>query len=57
MNFARVGGMVMYPIPTLRQLAVQGAYAYTVDGRNVGQTTTMTAGLLYTFRFFGSATQ
>jgi len=56
-NFARVGGMVMYPIPKLRQLAVQGAYAYTVDGRNVGQATTMSAGLLYTFRFSGSATQ
>jgi len=49
--------MVMYPIPKLRQLAVQGAYAYTVKGRNVGQATTITAGLLYTFRFFGSATQ
>ena len=57
MNFAKVGGMVMYPIPKLRQLAAQGAYAYTLDGRNVGQTTTVTVGLLYTFRFFGSATQ
>jgi hypothetical protein len=57
MNFVRLGGMVMYPIPKLRQLAVQGAYAYTVKGRNVGQTTTVSAGVLYTFRFFGSATQ
>jgi hypothetical protein len=57
MNFVRLGGMVMYPIPKLRQLAVQGAFAYTVNGRNVGQTTTVTAGVLYTFRFFGSATQ
>jgi hypothetical protein len=56
MNFARVGGLVMYPIPKLRQLAVQGAYAYTVDGRNVGQATSITAGLLYTFRFSGSTT-
>ena len=35
-----------------RNLAVRGRPAsYTVSGRNVGQATTLTAGLLYTFHF------
>ena len=49
MNFFRVGAMVMYPIPKLQHLAFQFALAHTFDGRNVGQATTFTAGLLYTF--------
>ena len=48
MNFSKVGGMGMYPIPKL-PLSVQLSYAYTVKGRNVGQATTFTAGLLYLF--------
>ena len=44
MNFSKVGAMVMYPIPKLRSLAFQLAYAYTVDGRNVGQANTFTIG-------------
>jgi len=56
MNFAKLGGMVMYPIPKVRDLAVQGAYAYTVDGRNVGQASAFTAALLYTFHLSGSVT-
>jgi hypothetical protein len=55
MNFSEIGGMLMYPIPKLRTLAFQFSYAYTVDGRNVGQATSFTTGLLY--RFHGSATQ
>ena len=47
MNADRVGGMVMYPIPGLRGLAVNGAAAYTLDGRNVGRATTVTAGVTY----------
>ena len=54
MNFSKVGGMVMYPIPKLQGLAVQLSYAYTLNGRNVGQATTFTAGLLY---LFGSSRQ
>lgn len=46
MNFSRVGGMVMYPIPKL-PLVFEFAYAYTVDGRNVGQAKTITTGLMY----------
>lgn len=49
MNFARVGGMLMYPIPKLRRLVFEFSYAYTVDGRNVGQATTITTGFLYRY--------
>ena len=49
-NATRVGGVVMYPIPKLSPLAVKVAYAYTVLGRNVGQSKTFSAGL--TYRFF-----
>ena len=49
MNFSRVGGMGMYPIPKLRGLAVQLSYGYILNGRNVGQATTFSTGLLYLF--------
>ena len=49
MNFIRLGGMVMYPVPKLRTLAGQFSYAYTVTGRNVGQASSFTLGVLYTF--------
>jgi hypothetical protein len=59
MNFSKVGGMVMYPlpIPALRDLSVQFSFAYTVNGRNVGQATTYSTGLLYTLHFHGSPTR
>jgi hypothetical protein len=57
MNFSRVGGQVMAPIPKRRDLAGQFSYAFTIDGRNVGQATTITAGILYTFHFLGRPTQ
>lgn len=47
MNFTKVGGMVMAPIPKLGGFCFEAAYAYTVAGRNVGQAHTFTAGLLY----------
>ena len=39
MNFIKVGGMVMYPVPKLRALAFQFSYAYTAHGpeRRAGQ--------------------
>ena len=46
MNFSKVGGVVMTPLPKLRDLSVQFAYTYTLDGRNVGQATTFTTGLM-----------
>ena len=49
MDFFRVGAMVMHPIPKLQPLAFEFALAHTFDGRNVGEATTFTIGLLYTF--------
>ena len=53
-NFSRVGARLMWPIPKIHDLAVQFIFAYTPDGRNVGQSTTYTTGLLYTVHFPGS---
>jgi hypothetical protein len=57
MNFTRVSGMVMTPIPKLRRLAFQVGYSYTVQGRNVGQAATWSTGLFYRFPFFERAVQ
>jgi hypothetical protein len=51
MNFSKVGGLVMYYLPKPRGLAVRGSYTTTVSGRNVGQSDTFMAGLLYTIKF------
>ncbi|HMK28916.1 MAG TPA: transporter [Terriglobales bacterium] len=48
MNFSKVGGLVMYPLPKLSGLAFRVTFGYTVDGRNVGQSTTISTGLMYT---------
>jgi hypothetical protein len=47
MNFSRVGGMAMYPVPKLRTVAFYLSGGYTVSGRNVGQAGMFAAGLLY----------
>ena len=57
MNFTRLGGMAMYPVPKLNPLAFQFSYAYTATGRNVGQSHAVTIGLLYTFNSRRSPTQ
>jgi hypothetical protein len=57
MNFSRVSGSVLYPIPKLRQLSFHFSYAHTIHGRNVGQATTITTGVLYRFHFFGRPSQ
>jgi hypothetical protein len=57
MNFSKVAGTVMAAIPKVRNVSVQFAYSYTVQGRNVGQATTMTGGLLYTLPFRGRRTR
>jgi len=55
-NFSKIGGLIMYPlpIPGLRNLAAQFQYGYVFDGRNVGQSMTYTTALMYTVRFPGS---
>ena len=57
MDFSRAGAMLMHPIPKLRDLFLQYSLAYTIDGRNVGQATTITAGLFYRFHFLGRPTR
>lgn len=51
MNANRVGGLVMYQLPWPKNLGVRGMVSHTVAGRNVGQTTSLMCGLLYTIYF------
>jgi hypothetical protein len=51
MEASRIDTLVMYSLPRWKDLALKAAATYTVNGRNVGQATTLTAGLMYTFRF------
>jgi hypothetical protein len=53
MNFSRVGGMAMYPVPKVRTVAFYFSLAHTISGRNVGQATTVAAGLLYSYASHG----
>lgn len=59
MNYSKVGGMLMYPLPLpkLRDFCFQFAYARTIDGRNVGQSNTVTTGLMYLFHFGARASK
>jgi hypothetical protein len=47
MNASRVGAGAMLPLPRL-PVAAQLSYSYVVRGRNVGQSTTLSAGLVVT---------
>jgi hypothetical protein len=51
MNASKVGALIMYYLPFPKNLAVRVTGNYTVAGRNVGQTTSLTGGLLYTLVF------
>jgi hypothetical protein len=51
MNASRVEGLAMYYLPKVRNLSVHLGASYTFNGRNVGQATSLTAGLLYLFHF------
>jgi hypothetical protein len=50
-DVSAVDALVMHPVPKVKNLAARLAARYTVGGRNVGRSTTLSAGLLYTFRF------
>ena len=52
-NYSKVGARILYPIPKLGSLSILFQFAYTPDGRNVGQSTTYTTGLMYTVHFPG----
>jgi hypothetical protein len=51
MNFTRVGAAVQYWLPRWRALSVRLEGNRALTGRNVGQSTTLSAGLLYVFHF------
>lgn len=51
MNYSKVEALVMYYLPKPKYFALRGSYSYTVAGRNVGQSSTVLAGILYTFHF------
>lgn len=57
MNFSRVGGWAKIPLPKHQALALVAGYSYVVQGRNVGQSSTITAGFMYLFKFPGSHQQ
>jgi hypothetical protein len=51
MNASKVGALVFYYLPWPANLAVRANASYVVTGRNVGQTTSLMAGFMYTFYF------
>ncbi len=51
MNYSKVDAFVQYALPMKKNLALKVAGTQTVSGRNVGRSTTVTAGFLYTFHF------
>jgi hypothetical protein len=51
MNYSRVGVMALYAIPKMRRLEAKVAFATTVEGRNVGQGTSLAVALQYRFSF------
>ena len=53
-NFSRVSAMAMHPIPWVHALSAYGSVARTLDGRNVGKSTTIAAGVLYSYASHGS---
>jgi len=57
MNAQRVGALVMYYLPWPKNMAVRASANYTVAGRNVGQTTSVMGGILYTIYFKKPATE
>jgi len=52
---SKIGGSVMYPlpIPRLRKTSLRVEYGHVVHGRNVGQSNTITVGLLQTLSLNG----
>ena len=51
MDFTRIDGAVMYGLTVPTDLAVQLGASRILSGRNVGQSTAITAGVFHTFRF------
>ncbi len=51
MNYGKIGATLMYYLPMAKNVALRASAMYTVAGRNVGQSTTLMGGILYTFHF------
>jgi hypothetical protein len=51
MNFSKIGAFAQYWLPSPRNLSVRLEANHTLNGRNVGQSTTLTAGVFYIFHF------
>ena len=51
MNVSKVDGVAMYYLPKPKHLAIRLGANYAFSGRNVGQATAFTAGLMYFFHF------
>jgi len=51
MNYSKMGALVMYYLPQVKNLALRAGANYTLTGRNVGQSTAFVAGALYTIKF------
>lgn len=51
MDFARIDGMVMYNLPSPRDVSVRIGTSRVVSGRNVGQSTAISAGVVYLLHF------
>jgi hypothetical protein len=51
MDFSRLSAMVMYTLPKPADLAVKVEVGHVLTGRNVGQSTTVMAGVMYTIHF------
>ncbi|HCW06112.1 MAG TPA: hypothetical protein DGG95_01960 [Cytophagales bacterium] len=51
MIYFKLGATLVYEIPMVKGLQARANGYYTLAGRNVGQSTTLTAGLLYTIQF------
>jgi hypothetical protein len=51
MNYSKIGASVIWMVPRVKNLMFRAWGNYTVAGRNVGQSTTVTAGFMYAFHF------
>jgi hypothetical protein len=51
MNFTRIDGSIQYYLSKPRNLSAKAGVSRVLSGRNVGQSTAIAAGLLYTFQF------
>ena len=51
MNYSKIGAFAMYYVAKPKGLAVRAGSMFTADGRNVGKSTSLTGGILYTIGF------